>query len=120
MTCAGSMREQITIRPTTEAINSLGGLTDAGADGSPVWANVELLNPENISPALFGIDSADWEKLREMRLWKFTTRYRTDVVRGYVITDGNGVQYLVRGAANMDRLKRFTTILAEENHPTGV
>lgn len=114
------MREQITIRPTTEAINSLGGLTDAGVDGPPLWARFDIFDPDSISRGQFGIDSADWEKLRELRLWRISFRYRTDVVRGYVITDSDGVQYLVRGIANIDRQHRFTTVVAEENHPTGV
>lgn len=119
MTCSGSMRDQITIRPSTESINGLGGLTDAGVDGSAVWAKFDIFDPDSISRGQFGIDRADWEKLRELRLWRITVRYRVDVARGYVITDGDGVQYLVRGVANTDRQRRFTTIIAEENHPTG-
>ena len=117
MTCAGDLDEQITIRPPTDDGNDLGGFTDSGAAGSPIWASFELLTQS--SARGLGVDTLDWEKFSERRLWRVTVRHRT-VVTGSVVIDSSNVEYVVRAAVDETRRGEFMTLIVQEEVPTGV
>jgi len=112
----GDMLDRITIRPTTDDVNALGGFDQAGMDGSIIPAKIELIRNTNVA-SRFGGEQFLRQQLSEKILFLLTVRFRTDIKLGYVITDQNGQEFYVEAITNPDRKRRWTFAILEQGGP---